>query len=81
MFVQQRAAGPKEKTNRDKENEEILINRQQLQDFGSASSNICRELTSDKNNKASFKDRCNLIRELMLNLYSAMQNDEAVQFH
>ena len=28
--------------------------------------------SEDKNNKASFKDRCNLIRELMLNLYTAI---------
>lgn len=32
-------------------------------------------------NKASFKDRCGLIREVMLALYSGMQNDEAVVFH
>jgi len=35
----------------------------------------------DKLNKASFKDRCSLIREVMLNLYSGIQNDEAAVYH
>jgi len=37
--------------------------------------------TEDKLNKASFKDRCNMIREVMIALYSGLQNDEAVVFH
>jgi len=37
--------------------------------------------SEDKLNKASFKDRCGLLREVMLHLYSGMQNDEAVVFH
>lgn len=36
---------------------------------------------SDKLNKASFKDRCNLIREVFVNLYAGLKNDEAVLFH
>ena len=34
-----------------------------------------------KLNKASFKDRCNLIREVMQNLYSGLKNDESVAYH
>jgi len=32
-------------------------------------------------NKASFKDRCNLIRELFVNLYGGLKNEEAPLFH
>ena len=34
-----------------------------------------------KMNKASFKDRCNLVRELMQNMFAGLQNDESVAFH
>ena len=34
-----------------------------------------------KMNKASFKDRCNLLREAMQSLYAGLQNDESVAFH
>mmetsp|Transcript_117 Transcript_117/g.172 ORF Transcript_117/g.172 Transcript_117/m.172 type:complete len:174 (+) Transcript_117:1417-1938(+) len=34
-----------------------------------------------KMNKAGFKDRCNLLREVMQNLYAGLQNDESVAFH
>jgi len=37
--------------------------------------------SEDKLNKASFKDRCGLIREVMVNHYIGIQNDEAVVFH
>lgn len=36
---------------------------------------------TDKLNKASFKDRCNLIREVFVNLYAGQKNDEAALFH
>ena len=36
---------------------------------------------SDKTNKVSFKERCNLLREVFSNLYSGINNDEAVTFH
>ena len=39
------------------------------------------QFTEDKTNKASFKERCNLIRETFTNLYSGLKNDEAVAFH
>jgi hypothetical protein len=35
----------------------------------------------DKANKASFKERVNLIREVFSNLYSGLKNDESVAFH
>jgi len=35
----------------------------------------------DKLNKASFKERCNLIREVFSNLYLGLKNDEAPLFH
>lgn len=38
-------------------------------------------LTEDKQNKASFKDRCGLLREVMLTLYQAINSDEAVAYH
>ena len=34
-----------------------------------------------KLNKASFKERCNLLREAMQSLYAGLQNDESVAFH
>lgn len=37
--------------------------------------------TADKLNKASFKEKCNLIREAFTNLYSGLKNDEAALFH
>jgi hypothetical protein len=40
-----------------------------------------KEFKDDKLNKASFKERCNLIRECMVNLYYGLSNDEAVTFH
>jgi hypothetical protein len=36
---------------------------------------------SDKLNKASFKDRCNLLREVMVTMYQAINIDEAIAFH
>lgn len=36
---------------------------------------------TDKLNKASFKDRCNLVREVMVTMYQAIQSDEAIAFH
>jgi hypothetical protein len=35
----------------------------------------------DKLNKASFKERCNLLRETLTNLYLGLKNDESVAFH
>jgi hypothetical protein len=35
----------------------------------------------DKQNKASFKERCNLIREVFTSLYLGLKNDESVAFH
>lgn len=36
----------------------------------------------DKLNKASFKDRCNILRETLQNVYQGLlNNDEAVAFH
>ena len=32
-------------------------------------------------NKASFKERCNLLREVMQSLYAGLQTDESVAFH
>lgn len=34
-----------------------------------------------KLNKASFKERCNLLREAMQALYAGLQTDESVAFH
>ena len=39
------------------------------------------DYTEDKQNKASFKERCNLIREMFTNLYAGLKNDEAVAYH
>lgn len=39
------------------------------------------DYTEDKVNKASFKDRCNMIREVMVTFYTAITNDEAVTYH
>lgn len=36
---------------------------------------------AEKTNKASFRDRCNLLRETMTSLYGGLQNDESVAFH
>ncbi len=36
---------------------------------------------TDKLNKASFKDRCNMIREVMVTMYQAIQTDEATAYH
>lgn len=36
---------------------------------------------SDKLNKASFKERCNLIRECLVNLFAGLKIDEAALFH
>lgn len=38
-------------------------------------------VADDKLNKASFKERCNLIREALGSLYAGLLNDEAVAFH
>ena len=35
----------------------------------------------DKLNKASFKERCNLLRETLTTLYQGLKNDESVAFH
>jgi len=32
-------------------------------------------------NKVSFKERCNLLREVMQCLYAGLENDESVAFH
>eukprot|EP00347_Sterkiella_histriomuscorum_P012612 403367900 len=37
--------------------------------------------TEDKTNKASFKERCNLIREAFTTIYQGLRNDESVAFH
>ena len=34
-----------------------------------------------KLNKVSFKERCNLLKEVMQALYAGLQNDESVAFH
>lgn len=34
-----------------------------------------------KLNKVSFKERCNLLRELMQALFAGLKNDESVAFH
>lgn len=39
------------------------------------------DYTEDKLNKASFKERCNIIRETLTNLYLGLKNDESVAFH
>ena len=39
------------------------------------------EAAAEKTNKASFKDRCNILRETMTALYHGLQNDESVAFH
>lgn len=39
------------------------------------------DYSEDKQNKASFKERCNLIREAFTTLYQGLKNDEAVAFH
>ena len=35
----------------------------------------------DKLNKASFKERCNLLRETLTTLYQGLKNDESVAYH
>ena len=40
-----------------------------------------KEIKEDKLNKASFKERCNLLRECLVNLYSGLGTDESVSFH
>jgi hypothetical protein len=35
----------------------------------------------DKQNKASFKERCNIIREIFKHLYLGIMNDDAPTFH
>ena len=37
--------------------------------------------TTDKLNKTSFKEKCNLTREALCNLYAGLKNDESVLFH
>jgi hypothetical protein len=39
------------------------------------------DYNEDKLNKASFKERCNLLRETLTNLYLGLKNDESVAFH
>ncbi|CDW71489.1 ring zn-finger-domain-containing protein [Stylonychia lemnae] len=39
------------------------------------------DYTEDKTNKASFKERCNLVREAFTTLYQGLKNDESVAFH
>ncbi len=39
------------------------------------------DYVEDKQNKASFKERCNLIRETFTNMYQGLKNDESVAFH
>ena len=39
------------------------------------------DYVEDKQNKASFKERCNLLRESLTTLYQGLKNDEAVAFH
>lgn len=40
-----------------------------------------KDFKDDKLNKASFKERCNLVRETLTNLYGGIAHDEAVTFH